>query len=213
MSRRGLEALIGRVLGVDDAFAAVPAQECGQRPRGAGRRRIAVALAFLAVLATMSVYFARAGSDTPSAVGNSNRPTPSTIRADTGALRAMVAGADSCSDVVGAIPVLHCTLDIAEVEYRLVGTGAVADAYRAAVGAVPDGDRRGPARCAAGHDEERAWSRPSAPKMPAGRYRCVIAQGRAEMWWTEEQRGLVVHARGNDADLARLFAWWQERGP
>jgi hypothetical protein len=39
----------------------------------------------------------------------------------------------------------------------------------------------------------------------------VLVDGRAEMWWTDDARGLVAHARAFSGDLARLFAWWQTR--
>jgi hypothetical protein len=182
--------------------------------RRAGRTRILGAVGFLAMLAATSLYFAKAGSN-----GRAVEPPPqphapsSTVPADTTPVRAMVPDAQSCSDVVGPIPAIRCTLDIGDVEYRLVGTGAVVDSYQAAIGTIRDHDRQGPPQCATGLDDERAWSDPSAPREPLGRYRCTVVDGRAEMWWTDHARGLVAHIRANDTDLARLFAWWQERGP
>jgi hypothetical protein len=93
----------------------------------------------------------------------------------------------------------------------IVGRQAVTDAYRAGVGALPANARSGPAGCSAGQADERAWSRPAEPTVAVGRFRCVVAEGRAEMWWTDEVRGLVAHARAFDGDLAHLFAWWEAR--
>jgi hypothetical protein len=123
----------------------------------------------------------------------------------------MVPDSQHCSDIVDTMPILRCSLETAEVEYRLVGTHAVSDAYRAAVGAPGARDRHGPPSCASGRDDERAWARPVEPTRAAGRYRCVLVDGRAEMWWTDDARGLVAHARAFSGDLARLFAWWQTR--
>ena len=55
------------------------------------------------------------------------------------------------------------------------------------------GVRRQPA-CAQGGEDERSWSRPTAPRLAVGRYACRIEQGRAAMWWTVDDRGLLAHA-------------------
>jgi hypothetical protein len=218
MQFRTLETLIGRTLGVEgptlhDGAGTEPSAR-DRRAHRPKRSRLLTAGVFIAVLGATALYSARSGSNAPPPSSNLTT-SDSTARppADTSALRSVVADAESCSDRVDPVPTIECTLDGSEVEYRLVGTGALVDAYRARVGTIPQTDRRGPAQCAAGHEDERAWSRPSAPREPAGRYRCVIEQGRAEMWWTDDTRGLLAHARAADDDLARLFAWWQDRGP
>lgn len=72
----------------------------------------------------------------------------------------------------------------------------------------------GPAACAAGAPEERAWSWPDAPDATAGRYRCTSERGRAVMWWTVEATGVLGRAIAPDGDLAALFAWWSaQRDP
>jgi hypothetical protein len=103
--------------------------------------------------------------------------------------------------------------DRVEVVYRLVNDGALDGAYRAVAGVPATAARSGTAACAAGHDDERAWSQPSTPTRVAGRYRCTTVHGHAEMWWTDDARGLLAHATAADDGLARLFAWWLARGP
>jgi hypothetical protein len=216
--------LLGRLLGLDDAPAAATDEPkpveapTGADPRPSRRtpsgRRTLAAVVFLLVLAAILAYLARPGAEhaataTPPTRASTARSTAAP--ADTGALRAMVPDSQHCSDIVDTMPILRCSLETAEVEYRLVGTHAVSDAYRAAVGAPEARDRHGPPSCASGRDDERAWARPVEPTRAAGRYRCVLVDGRAEMWWTDDARGLVAHARAFSGDLARLFAWWQTR--
>jgi hypothetical protein len=217
-----VEALLGRALGStpggsDDSDAPAPRRHGRSTRRTSppsSRKRARAGVAFVALLAAASLYFyAHARRGAP-AVSSNAPATSSSLPAsasdtNTDRLRAMVAGSDACSDVVASTPTIHCTLDRAEVEYRLVGAGAVIDSYRAGAGPIPGGDRRGPARCAAGLAEERAWSRIGAPKLAVGRYRCALVGGRADMWWTEQDRGLIAHAHASDDDLGGLFAWWQ----
>jgi hypothetical protein len=94
-----------------------------------------------------------------------------------------------------------------DVEYSHVGRARVRAAYLEAIGTrrLPE---RGEVRCARGAPDERAWSRPAHPSRVAGRFACRSENGRAAMWWTDTDRGVLAHAVSPDADLARLFAWW-----
>jgi len=106
-------------------------------------------------------------------------------------------------------PVARSTVDGVDVEVR--EPAELDAAYRAV--APDDGVAAvGPARCALGAAEERAWSRPDQPDQAAGRYRCVIVNGEASMWWTVDDRGLLARAVAADDDLATLFAWWLAHG-
>jgi hypothetical protein len=93
------------------------------------------------------------------------------------------------------------------VEYSHVGRARARAAYRDAIATGPV-RQRGEVRCARGAPDERAWSRPAHPSRVAGRFACRSENGRAAMWWTDTDRGVLAHAVAPDADLARLFAWW-----
>jgi hypothetical protein len=101
------------------------------------------------------------------------------------------------------------------VAYRTLRGDGLQAAYLAALapglrgGSATLGSGSGPPACAHGGEEERAWSRPAAPARAVGRYACRIEDGRAAMWWTIEDRGLLAHAVAPDADLASLFEWWE----
>jgi hypothetical protein len=127
--------------------------------------------------------------------------------ADTTALRALLADAGACADVVGAVPAVQCAIGGVHLDARLL---AVADAHRTYVSSsgARIAPRQGSPACAQGRPDERAWSRPETPFVVAGRYRCRIEDGAAAIWWTDEQ-GIVAHAVAGDHDLARLFAWWR----
>jgi hypothetical protein len=92
------------------------------------------------------------------------------------------------------------------VEVWAMGSRAAAAAYQARMGAVAASN--GPPACAHGQPDERAWSRPVTPTKVAGRYRCVLEQGQAAMWWTDD-RGRLAHAVAPNGDLATLFNWWR----
>ena len=97
------------------------------------------------------------------------------------------------------------TRDGVEVELR--EPADLEAAYRAV--APDDGVAAvGPSTCANGAAEERAWSSPGAPEQAAGRYRCRFESGRAAIWWTVEDAGVLAHATAANDDLAALFAWW-----
>jgi hypothetical protein len=97
------------------------------------------------------------------------------------------------------------------VEYRHFAGQALEARYRTAIGSGPGAGRTaaGPPVCARGGEEERAWSRPVAPGRAVGRYACRVERGRAAMWWTVDDRGLLAHAIASNADLGSLFAWWE----
>lgn len=78
-------------------------------------------------------------------------------------------------------------------------------AYRVATGAQPE-PKTGTSGCAHGVPDERSWSRPGAPEEVVGRFWCGVADGRAEMWWTEGDT--LAHAIAPDADLGALYSWW-----
>jgi hypothetical protein len=83
-------------------------------------------------------------------------------------------------------------------------------AYEAVTGGPDAVAATGAPRCERGVRDERAWSRPATPDVVAGRYSCgFAADGRAEMWWTDERAGRLAHAVRDDSDLAALFAWWR----
>jgi hypothetical protein len=88
--------------------------------------------------------------------------------------------------------------------------GDLAAAYRRATGGPDEHAASGAPACERGEPDERAWSRPDAPGVVAGRYTCRFTDGgAAEMWWTDEGRGELAHATRRDGDLAALFAWWR----
>jgi hypothetical protein len=109
----------------------------------------------------------------------------------------------------------HCSIAGIEVDYRLTRADALRARYLAALvpglsgGSTRLGRGSGPPLCAHGAEDERAWSRPATPTRTAGRYACRIEAGRAEMWWTVDDRGLLAHAVAPYTDLAALFAWWE----
>ena len=95
-----------------------------------------------------------------------------------------------------------------QVEYSRFGAGRVSAAYKDAIGSIAALSRSGGAGCARGIADERAWSRPAEPRRVAGRFACRSENGRAEMWWTDTDRGVLAHAVSSDRDLASLFEWW-----
>ncbi len=122
-------------------------------------------------------------------------------------LRALVPAGATCGYGPASENQAHCAIGAVQVEYSLLGAGALRAGYLAAVGSAAHPAAGEPA-CANGAEEERSWSRPTAPRLAVGRYACRIEQGRAAMWWTVDDRGLLAHATSSGADLASLFAWW-----
>lgn len=113
-----------------------------------------------------------------------------------------------CHDPTLREPHVQCVLDGIEVDYRLIKAESVEPMYVDAIGSTTRRIGSGPPGCLDGDEDERSWSRPSQPRRVAGRFACRLEQGRAAMWWTVADRGLLAHAVGADADLASLFAWW-----
>ena len=68
---------------------------------------------------------------------------------------------------------------------------------------------RGDAACARGHDDERAWSRPTRRRRSPAATAAGSPRRRAEMWWTVDDAGVLAHATRADGDLAALFSWWR----
>ncbi len=137
--------------------------------------------------------------------------TPQSGASRMGTLRALVPAGGECVDRPAPDPQLQCMLDGVSVEYALAGSQRATEVYRSVV-ADSTVSRLGPAACASGGTDERAWSRPEDPITPVGRYACAVDGGRAAMWWTVSADGLIAHAVAPDADLAALFAWWRTHG-
>ncbi|GIU88136.1 MAG: hypothetical protein KatS3mg009_2651 [Acidimicrobiia bacterium] len=207
-----------------------------RRPRVPGRhrpsrRRVVAAGALVAALAVACVAVARdRGAGPPpdpaprgggEAGAAPSRPLapPSTAGVATGraareaaALRALAGAPGTCRTRVeeGGVR-LTCPIEHGTVE--LARPADPAREYRRALG-PDDGTRAtGPPACAAGRPEERAWSRPDAPAVTAGRYACRVVAGRAEIWWTEDATALLAHATRADGDLAALYEWWRAGAP
>ena len=123
----------------------------------------------------------------------------------------MLPAGAQCRDQHGSGSEARCSVAGIDVEYRTLPLDTVRPAFRTAVGAGPGAPAPGarPPACARGAEEERPWSRPAAPRVVAGRYACRVEQGRAAMWWTVDDRGLLAHAVAPDGDLPSLFAWWE----
>ena len=162
-------------------------------------------------LAAGWVVTARLGSGDALAQGGSASDETSTTRvpgADD-AWRALLPVGARCRDQDRSAATRRCSAAGVDIEYRTVRARDLGVRYRAAIGA-PETRRveRGAPVCARGGEEDRAWSRPDAPRRVTGRYACRIERGRAAMWWTVDDRGLLVHAIASNGDLASLFAWW-----
>jgi hypothetical protein len=180
------------------------------RPSHPPRRRPLAAVILVVVLAI--AWFALERSRSSSARG-APAPVaaedPATAPApDTSPLRALLRlDPSTCVDVVGDIPAVSCTVAGVHVDAKLVGLANEITAYVEATGARL-GAAAGPPVCAHGHDEERSWSRPSAPAVAVGRYTCRLEHGAPAMWWTDDH-GVLAYATTDTGDLAQLFAWWR----
>ena len=187
-------------------------------PRVGRRARMLAALTLVGGLAVGWIATSRAGGARPRA--EPTRPPASSAPTTAAAAHAVAAGRSlraivppgaTCGFGPRTASEAHCSVGSVEVDYRLLEPGELSAAYLAAAGS-PSGAGRGagagaPA-CARGAEEEHSWSRPAAPRRAVGRYACRIEQGRAAMWWTVDDRGLLAHATSPNADLASLFAWW-----
>jgi hypothetical protein len=188
-----------------------------ERELRAGRLRRTAALVLVGVLAVGWFETARMGrTDALTEPKDTTvlSPLPPTTtsgsRADAVLMHLLPAGAQ-CHDQDRSRAVTRCEVAGIDVDYRLVGADRVRSVYRAAIGASAGAPRpaHGPPACARGAEDERAWSRPGTPVRVAGRYACRVEQGKAAMWWTVADRGLVAHSTAPDGDLPSLFAWWE----
>ena len=168
------------------------------------RTRRLAAGALIAVLAVAVLAASRGGSpSSASAPVAAPAADPATVPVDPAPLRALFAGNPGCVDHGVDVPEVSCTVDGVRVDARLVGPAEAERTF-----AADPAPHSGPPACAQGRPDERTWSRPDAPVVAVGRYRCRIEGGRAAMWWTDEA-GIITHAVAADADLAQLFAWWE----
>jgi hypothetical protein len=183
-----------------------------QREEYAGRLRRAAAVGFVALLAVAWIVTARAGNgDALARNGDALAAPPTTARPDTGAgIRSRVPADAQCHDQDRSAATLRCSVAGVSVEYQRLSPRNLDARYRAAIGVVSDAGRttQGPPMCARGAEDERAWARPDAPERAAGRYACRVERGRAVMWWTVADVGLLAHATAGNRDLGTLFAWW-----
>jgi hypothetical protein len=193
-----------------------------RRPRWAGQVRLVAAMVLIVGLAAgwlatsemgsrrprarvaAVAPAARAGDARPASPPDRTRDVPSGDRA----LRALVPAGAICGYGPASANEAHCSIGAVHVEYSLLGAGALRAGYLVAVGSVSHPTTGAPA-CAKGAEDERSWSRPTEPRVAVGRYACRVEQGRAAMWWTVDDRGLLAHAIATDADLASLYAWWE----
>jgi hypothetical protein len=193
--------------------------------RVAGRARTVAALGLVGALAVAWVVTSHHASPRALAHEIATDPQVSAVAArvpiptaaagtDGALLRALAPAGARCVERSGAAAT-RCSIARVDVDYRLMATGSLRSAYLAAVlpgfagGSASLASGSGPPACARGAEDERAWSRPAAPPRAVGRYACRIEQGRAAMWWTVDDRGLLAHATATDGDLASLFEWWE----
>jgi hypothetical protein len=66
----------------------------------------------------------------------------------------------------------------------------------------------GASACATGAPDERAWSPAASPAVSAGRYRCRVLDGEAEIIWSSERAVVLGTADRSDGDLRSLYEWW-----
>ncbi len=223
-----LERLLGRALGLEEPLERPAAQRAfprrplfeGERP-GARLRRLArrpLIRASAAVVVALAVGWALTWEWRPSP-----RPGPppvpiaagSTVAAGTSRseplLRSLRA-ASQCRTEPALPGRARCSIAGVVVDYEVVEPARLRAVYGDAVGSASRPAGSGPPACARGGEDERSWSMPTSPRRVAGRYACRLELGRAAMWWTLEDRGLLAHAVASDADLASLFAWWLAHG-
>lgn len=183
----------------------------GPAPSKPSRRRPVAAAALLAVLAIAWLAFSRGHTSSGAAPSPDAVTVPeiTTVPApDTSVLRRLLRlDPSTCVDLVADVPAVSCTVAGVHVDARLVGAADETRAYVEATGARL-GAATGDPACARGSEEERSWSRPSAPSLVAGRYACRHEPAGAALWWTDEH-GVLAHATTENGDLAQLFAWWR----
>jgi hypothetical protein len=165
--------------------------------RGPARRGRGRPVAAAVLLATLTFAWLGAGHPSRGTASGAMPTAPTSVDADAGA---------ACAGLSPDRPEVRCVLDGVDLVIRLYRPGTAAAAYRRASG-VDAAAHSGPPTCERGAPDERAWSEPTAPHVIVGRYRCVIENGRAAMWWTRGNR--VAHAVASGRDLRSLFAWWR----
>jgi hypothetical protein len=135
--------------------------------------------------------------------------TTSTAREVRATFAAVVGDSAGCQTLSGVEPQLLCPIPDGVVTYTQVANPM--KGYASVAGTGDAVAARGDAACATGRTDERAWARPGAPAIVAGRYFCRVDGARAEMWWTVDDAGLLGHAHRRDDDLVALFSWWRAR--
>jgi hypothetical protein len=193
---------------------ALPARPAPPRVRRRWPKRPVLLAAFLVLLiAGCALAIGRGGGTPPArdaAPVASTAPSTDARAATSEAFAFDIGDTTGCQTRSGVTPQLLCPLPDGTVEYLQVEDPEAA--YRRIAGPDDATPSRGEAACARGHADERAWARPQAPAEVAGRYLCRLFEGRAEIWWTVDDSGLLGHAFRRDSDLAGLFTWWRARG-
>jgi hypothetical protein len=184
-----------------------------QRALRTGRMRKTAAIALVCALGAGWLVTTRMGRTSAQAATEKSAAAPpaTTGRAtpDPSLRRLLPVGAE-CHDQDGSPSGARCSVAGIDVDYRMLRPDSVRAAYDTAIGsaAAVRGRAAAAPACVRGGEEERSWSRPARPGRIAGRYACRVEQGRAAMWWTVDDLGLLAHATAANADLASLFAWW-----
>jgi hypothetical protein len=144
-----------------------------------------------------------------SRMGHSTAPAAAAPIAPAGVgTRATLAPAARCDGMMGRSSEMRCSVDGIAVDYRLLTAASLSAVYVDAIGATTSRSGAGPPQCATGGADERSWARLWQPHRVAGRFACRREQGRAAMWWTIADRGLLAHAVAPDGDVASLYEWW-----
>jgi len=177
-------------------------------------RRPVLLGAFLLVLAVACLGALRAAGDRAPRRETDVRvagaaATTSTAREARATFAAVVGDTAGCQTLAAPEPQLLCPIPEGVVTFTQVANPMAG--YSSVAGTGDAVAARGDAACAAGKPDERAWARPEAPAVVAGRYFCRVDGERAEMWWTVDDVGLLGHAHRHDDDLVALFSWWRGR--
>lgn len=185
-----------------------------ERALRTGRMRRSAAIALVCALAAgwlVTTRMGRTSAQTTRDRAPVGPPTPTGRATPDPSLRRFVPVGAECHDQDGSVAATRCSVAGIDVDYRMMRPDSLRATYDSDVGVGPD--TRGPApaapACARGGEEERSWSRPATPSRVAGRYACRVEKGLAAMWWTVDDRGLLAHATGGNADLTSLFRWWE----
>ena len=208
MEARELAARLDTWVGRGASPPPRPERRRGKPKPTPNRKRLAV-VALLAALASGWLVLARHHGSAASPLPvdpQAASSTPTQPAPDTSALRGYLGSGAVCADVAAAVPSVSCTLGGIGLDAELVDNAAASALYVARSGARV-APHKGPAACAHGAPDERAWSRAGAPAIAVGRYACRIESGRAAIWWFDEH-SIVAHAIAPDSNLTSLFSWW-----